>query len=386
MAEPFVVAQIALSLVLVITATLLVRTLLNLERAPFGFEQDHVVLAAINPRTAGYRKDDVGALYRRIYDRAVTLPGVERVTFARFGPFGGWTSTFRSTVEGYEPRAGETIQLHTVQVGPNYPQTLGMEIVQGRAITFADDLSAPAVAMVNEAFVARFFPSRSPLGRHFTNRTSYEIVGVVKDAQFHTAREPIPPTVFIPMLQEVSGMALDCELEVRTRGDAAPLVNVVRQAIGGVDARVTVFRTRTLREQVLSTFGPDRAAAGFIVLFAGVALLVASIGLYGTVSHGLAKRTNEIGVRLALGAGRADVLWLVGRETVIRLTAGLALGLALSWGTSRILASQLFGVTSHDAWSLAIAALLLAAVVSLATVQPMVRALRIDPAVALRAE
>src|SRR5262249_26081094 len=155
---------------------------------------------------------------------------------------------------------------------------------------------APLVAMVNEAFVTHFFPSRSPLGHHFETSGTYEIVGVVRDAQYHGAREKISPTVFVPMLQEKTARALDCEIELRTHGDAAALATLARKEIAAIDARVTVTRTRTLREQALLTFGAERTAAGFIVSFAAIALFVASLGLYGTVSHGLARRTNEIGV------------------------------------------------------------------------------------------
>jgi predicted permease len=385
-AEPFVVAQIALSLVLVIAATLLVRTLLNLEEAPLGFDQDRVLLTAINPRTAGYTAAEVGALYRRIYDRVRTLPGVESATFARYSPFSGSSSTVGSKVEGYEPSAGERVRFEWIPVGPNYPQTLGMPILEGRAIGIDDAAGAPLVAMVNEAFVTHFFPSRSPLGHHFSTSGSYEIIGVVKDAQYHGAREKINPTVFVSMLQETTGRALDCEIELRTRGDAATLANPARKEIAGVDARVTVTRTRTLREQVLATFDAERTAAGFIVSFAAIALLVASLGLYGTVSHGLARRTNEIGVRMALGAARADVLQLVARETIVRLAAGLLIGVVLSQAAGQALASQLFGVTSHDLLSLGLAAAVLAAVVALATLRPALRAMRIDPVRALRAE
>jgi len=385
-AEPFVVAQIALSLVLVIAATLFVRTLVNLEREPLGFDQDHVLLAAINPRTAGYKTAEVGALYRRIYDRVRMLPGVESATFARYSPFSGSSSTFGSKVEGYDPPSGERVRLEQIPVGPDYPQTLGMPLVEGRAIGIDDGAGAPLVAMVNEAFVTRFFPSRSPLGHHFETSDTYEIVGVVKDAQYHGARDPIKPTVFVPMLQEKTARALDCEIELRTHDDAAALAALARKEIAAVDARVTITRTRTLREQVLLTFGAERTAAGFIVSFAAIALLVASIGLYGTVSHGLARRTNEIGVRMALGADRADVLRLVARETVVRLAAGLLIGVALSQAAGQALASQLFGVTHHDLLSLGLAAVVLTAVVALATLRPTLRVLRIDPVRALRTE
>jgi predicted permease len=379
-----------MSLALVLTATLLVRTLLNAQQHPFGFDQDNVLLAQINPRSAGYQSGTVGDLYRRIHDRMTSLPGVESVSFARYAPFGGLNSSSTATIDGYQPASGEKISLETILVGPNYPQTIGMPIVAGRAFTFDDSAAAPRVAMVNEAVARRFFPGSSPIGRvvDFGSKDDrrYEIVGVLKDAHFRNIREAVDPSVFLPMLQEPTGRILDAEFELRTREDAGDLAGLVREAIAAVDAKVRVGRVRTLRAQVLSTFGPERTAAGFIVTFAALALFVAAIGLYGVVSHGLARRTSEIGVRLALGAGRVDVVRLVARETLLRLGLGLVIGFLLAQAGGRFLAGQLFGVTPTDLTSAVIAALLLSAVVALSIVRPLVRAMRIDPVIALRAE
>jgi predicted permease len=391
MTEPFVVAQVAMSLALVLAATLLVRTLLNAQQHPYGFDQDNVLLVQINPSFGGYQPATVGDLYRRIHDRLVTLPGVERVSFARYAPFSGSrSSTIAVTVEGYEPAPDEKISLETILVGPNYPQTIGMPIVAGRAFDFDDSASAPRVAIVNEAFARRFYSGRSPIGRVLAlgpkDDRRHEIVGMLKDAHFRNIREAVAPSVFLPMLQEPTSRILDAEFELRARQDAAILAGPVRDAIAAVDPKVRVGRTRTLRAQVLSTFGPERTAAGFIVTFAGLALFVAAIGLYGVVSHGLARRTSEIGVRLALGAGRVDVVRLVARETLWRLGLGLGIGFLLTQAGSRFLAGQLFGLTSTDVTSAVIAALLLSAVVALTLVRPILRAMRVDPVIALRAE
>jgi len=248
--------------------------------------------------------------------------------------------------------------------------------------------------MVNEAFARRFFPATGPIGRRVAvggaplthEDRSYGIVGVLRDAHFRGVREAVPPTVFLPILQEPTGRILDCEFEVRTLGHAGALAGQVRDAIAEVHPAVTVGRVRTLRDQVRSTFGPERTAAGFIATFAALSLLVASIGLYGIVSHGLARRTNEIGIRLALGAGRTDVVWLIARETLLRLSVGLAVGFPLAWASGHLLAAQLFGVTPTDAGSAIVAALVLCVVVALTTVRPLLRAMRIDPVIALRAE
>jgi predicted permease len=380
LAEPFVVIQIAMSLVLVVAAMLLVRTMLNLQRTPFGFDQDRVLLVAINPRSAGYRPNTVESLYRRIHDRLVTVPGVQSVTFARYSPFSGHHSSNSATIDGYE--AGP-IRIEFILAGPNYPHTLGMPLVDGRAFTFEDNVSAPRVAMVNEAFASRYFPGRTSIGRRVN---AYEIVGVVKDAHFREPRAPVSPSLFVPMLQDQSGRILDCEFEVRTQGNGSAMAAVIRKTIADVEPKVTIGRTRTLREQVQATFGPERTAARFIGTFALLALLVASVGLYGLVSHGLATRTREIGVRIALGATRFGIVRLVARECLIRLAVGLAIGLGLAHFASRTLANQLFGVSPGDSVSAVLGSGVLALVVVLATLRPTLRALRVDPVTVLRAE
>ena len=388
--EPLVIAQIAVSLVLVVGATLFARTLFNLEREPLGFDQRNVLLVPINPRLAGYTPDNVGALYRRLYDQVAALPGVEAVTFARYSPFSGRTSSIGAAVEGYTPPSGQRLRLETVQVGPTYPQTLGMPVVMGRAIDIDDTVGANQVAMVNEAFARRFFPTSNPLGHHLQLNTrnggQTEIVGVVRDALFHSPRDQMTPFVFVPMLQVTDQMALDCEIEVRTRGDAGLLATSVRQTIAGIDGRLGVTRTRTLRAQVLDTFGAERVMSGFVMVLAGLGLIVAGVGLYGVVSYGVVRRTKEIGLRVSLGASRMDVLALIGREIGTQITAGLVMGSVMAMIAGQSVASQLFGVSARDLPSLAIAAIILAFVALVASLVPALRALRIHPSVALRAE
>ncbi|HWB31498.1 MAG TPA: ABC transporter permease [Vicinamibacterales bacterium] len=387
-AEPLVVAQIALSLVLAVGTALLVRSLLALEHQPLGFEQARVLVARLDARLAGYAPADVGTFYRRLYDRVAALPGVESATVARYSPFSGSSSVSTADVEGYQPQPGERMGIEMIHVGPRYPQTLGMPLRGGRALGLDDQAGGPLTAMVNEAFVRRYSPSRSPLGHHvsFGDDRSYEIVGVVGDAQFHDARRTASPMVFTSTLQETGQFALDCELEVRARGDADAMAQTLREAVAAVDSRVVVTRTRTLRAQVLSTFGAERSAAGCIAAFTGLALLLAAVGLYGVVASGVTSRTKEIGVRVALGAARTDVLWLIVRETLVRLAIGLAIGMALAAIASRALTSQLFGVTRVDPWSYATAALVLGLVAVLTSAIPALRAARIDPAKTLRAE
>jgi predicted permease len=384
--EPFVIAQIAASLVLVFGATLFARTLFNLEHVPLGFDQDRLLLVRIDPRVAGYTPASVGPLYRRLLDEVRQLPGVASATFARYSPLGGWTSTFSATVEGYTPPVDQRLHLNAVEVGPDYPKTLGMSLLAGRAIGPNDDAGAPLVAMVNDTFARTFFPNGSPVGHHVTLNRELEIVGVVGDASFQTAKEPTPPFVFTPVLQDDSQRSLQCEIDVRTLGDAGALVTDVRRAIESTDSRVVVTRTRTLREQVLATFGPERLAAGFVGAFAILALLIAAVGLFGVVSHGVVRRTKEMGVRLALGAAAGDIVWLIVRETLVWIGIGVSLGAAASVAAARLVASQLFGVTPRDAVSFAIAAGVLILIGLAASLIPALRAIRIRPTIALRAD
>lgn len=384
--EPFVIAQIAASLVLVFGATLFARTLFNLERTPLGFDQDHLLLVRIDPRVAGYTPENVGALYRRLFDQVRAMPGVASATFARYSPLSGARSSFGASVEGYAPPAGQRLQLDAVEIGPDYPETLGMALLAGRAIRATDDETSARVAMVNETFARMFFPNTSPIGHHVTLNREIEIVGVVRDALFHTAKEATLPFVFVPLLQDDSQRSLQCEMAIRTLGDAGALAPAVRRIIEATDSRVTVTRSQTLRGQVLATFGPERLAAGFVAAFAALALLIASVGLFGVVSHNVARRTKEIGVRLALGADARDVVWLIVKETLAWLGVGITLGAAASLAASRLIANQLFGVTSRDALSFVVAAAVLTVVALAASLIPAARATGIRPTVALRAD
>jgi ABC-type antimicrobial peptide transport system permease subunit len=198
-------------------------------------------------------------------------------------------------------------------------------------------------------------------------------------------RDATVPTVFLALLQDTY-LSSSCEVQLRTSGSADLMTETVRRAIAGVDGRVEVGRVRSLRSQVLATFAPERTAAGFLVGFAALALLVAAVGLYGTVSYGIERRTSEIGLRIALGAARGDVLWLVARASVIRLAFGLLVGALLARAAGSLISAQLFGVAPNDALSLLVAAATLSVVVALATLRPVVHALRTDPLIALRSE
>jgi predicted permease len=390
-AETLVAAQVAASLVLLVGAGLFARSLFNLERQPLGFEQEHVLLARINPRLAGYTASNVEPLYRRLYDRLGGLPGVRSATLARYSPLGGGNSVSAGLVEGYASRDGAGVSLETILVGPSYPETLGMAIVQGRSIGPQDGFGAPKAGLVNEAFVRAFVPDRSPLGLHFGTSGSsgpvdIEIVGVLKDAQFQNVRAAVRPVVFTALLQDDSQFALDCEIEVRAVGDPGAIAGELRQAIADVNRNLPISDVKTLREQVTATFGSQRLSAQFVSAFGGLALILACVGLYGVVAQAVSRRTNEIGLRLALGAQPRDVLFMILRDTLRVVAIGLLAGVAGALGASRLVSSQLFGVGAVDPLSFAAAAGTMVAVAAVAGLLPARRAMRIDPLTALREE
>src|SRR5437773_1631810 len=356
-----------------------------------AFTAGVMVLARINPRLAGYTATNVNALYRTLYDRLNALPGVRSATLARYSPLGGGSSINASVVEGYAPKQTERVSLETILVGPSYPETLGMTLRQGRPLGLQDGLGSPKAGMVNEAFVRHFFSDQNPLGRHFGVNGSpgpadIEIVGVLKDAQFHDPKDEVRPVVFTALLQDASQFSLDCEIEVRTAGDPAAASNEVRAAIAGVDRTVPISDMTTLREQVASTFNSQRLAARFVSAFGGLAVLLACVGLYGTVAQTVARRTSEIGLRLALGAQRLDVLRMILLDTLVVVIAGLVAGIPAAFGAGRLAASQLYGLSPRDPLSLAFAAGLMTVVAAIAGLLPARRATKVDPLVALRCE
>ena len=384
-----VVAQIAISLVLLVGANLLTRSLLNLEDRPLGFEPDHVLLARINPRLAGYKPADVAVMYRRLYDRVSALPGVRAATIARYSPFGGNQSINSAVVSGYAPKPGEDVELETMIIGPSYAETLGMPIVRGRGIGVQDAAGAPKVAMVNEAFARHYFGDQNPIGRRFgfgdaSSAADIEIVGVLGDARFQNNKEDVKPIVFTSLLQETSQFALDSEIEIRTAGEPSGAASELRRAVADVDGNLPVNDPKTLQEQVAGNFDSQRLAARLVGSFGGLALLLACVGLYGVVTQGVVRRTNEIGVRMALGAQRGEVVWMILRDTLLLLAIGVAVGLPAAFGAARFVGSQLYGVSAGAPGAFAFGAIVLTLVAVVTGLLPAHRASRVDPMVALR--
>jgi predicted permease len=389
--QGLVVSQIALSLVLVVGSGLFARSLLNLEHVPLGFNQENVLLGRINARLAGYKPADAGVLYRQLYDRMNSLPGVTAATLAYFSPLSGSLSTDNITVEGYAPRQGEKLDVDNLHVAPSYSEALGIPLVAGREIGLQDVGNSVTVAMVNESFVRHYLPGQNPIGHRFgfggpKHAGDIEIVGVLKDASFDSAKDKPREMVFRPLLQAGADTPLQVEIELRTSRDPLAMASTFRQAVTDVDSRLGLNSVQSLSQQVEGTFAQERLAARLISFFGLLALLLACVGLYGVVAQGVARRTNEFGVRMALGAQRRNIVRMVFRETSLLLLVGLLVGVPTAIGSSRLVAAQLYGVKPFDIISIALAIVILAAVSGLAGFLPARRASRVDPMVALRYE
>jgi predicted permease len=380
-----VVAQVALSLLLLIGAGLFMRTLENLRAVDLGYPRDRLIVARVDALEAGYRGPAAGEFYRRLMERFRAIPGVRTVTMSENGLFSGTESADQITAEGYTPKKKGDDSARFDQVGPNYFSGLGIPILLGREIGPQDQEGAPRVCVINESLARFFFGKRNPIGRHLTDefpdtRATFEIVGVVRDSRDHRIRGEVPRRFFIPAYQGLGGLPPSAYFEIRTFADPGVIMNEVRRT--GVALR----SMRTLDALVEGNLRSERVVAQLAAAFGGAALLLASLGLYGVLSYGIARRTNEIGIRMALGASRAGVVGMVLRETSWLLAAGAAVGIPCALAASRIISSRLFGVQAADPLTLAAATALLAAVGLLAGLLPARRAAAIDPLRALHYE
>lgn len=389
--QALIISQIAVSLVLLVGANLFARSLFNLESIPRGYDATHVLLARLNPRLANYKPNNVSPLYRKIYDRLNAMPGIRSATIARYSPASGSNSNNSAVIEGYSPKPNEDVEIENMLVAPAYVETMGMTLVQGREIGLQDGPGAPLVAMVNEAFVRKYFPDRPAIGHHFgfgdaKSANDIEIVGVIRDAQFHDAKDPVKPMAFQALLQDNTQFALSAEIAIRSSADPSALVTSVRQVVAEVDPNLPVTNTQTLTDQVSSTLNVQRVAAQLVSFFGLLALVLACVGLYGVIAQSVSRRTNEIGVRVALGARSGQILWMVLRNTLTLLGLGLLIGIPVALGAARFVKSQLYGIGAADPLSFVIAALVLATVAAFAGFLPARRATKVDPIIALRYE
>jgi predicted permease len=399
------IVQATVSVVLVAGSTMLARSLGNLESQDFGFEVPGRVLVALNRPPAAYTPEKLAALYRDVEQRLNRLPGVRGAGLALYNPLtDNWGEMV--LVAGHPPpKPGEQAGASWDRVSASYLQNLGVSLVRGRHFTDADNETTAPVAVVNEAFVRRFFKSdEDPLGQHFgldlpENVGTYRIVGIVRDAKFagFALDRPARPMFYVPLAQTVPYTnPLMKRLEAQshfvrglllvTNTPPGALEPQVRRALAEADPDLTVTTVRTLQQQLDRSFDQQRAVASLAGLFGIVALVLAAIGLYGVTAYTVTQRTNEIGIRMALGADRARVVAMVLQGAFRRVAVGLVLGLPLAIGAGHLLSAQLYGVPFWDPLALTVAAASLATCAFIAAIIPAARAASIAPMSALRTE
>jgi predicted permease len=379
-----VAAQIAFVFVLLVTAAWFSGSLRYLARLNLGYDQDQVVTVWVRPELAGYPQEQLPALHRRLVESLEALPGVQSAAYAMCGLAAGCRNGSSITVAGYQPAAGEDVRVQENRVGPHYFSTVGMHLIAGRDFTELDRDKAPLVAIVNQAAARRYFPNGNAIGRKFGyGKPNIEIVGIVADARVNNEREAGPPMAFYPLAQ---GTAYGGCVEVRIAGDAAARIREIRETMMKVDPSLPIDSIRTVRDQVNGNLRRDRLIVWLASVFGSLALGLACFGIYGTMSYAVARRTNEIGIHMALGAVPGRVFRLVFGESLALLGLGLLTGVPLVLAASRPVSRVVLGVDVSDPLIPALAAVVVTLTAAFAAYIPARRASRVDPMVALRYE
>ena len=381
-----VVSQIALSLVLATGAGLLVRTLRNLLAVDAGFEREQVLSAFVDTRSAGYSYEQLPALYQRLRDEVAAVPGIRSVSLSLHGFATGSRrrSGFQVPGRTRDPSWDNTGQ--EMLVTPEFFATLGIPVVRGRGLSESDRNQGNLVAVVSESMARHFFDTVDVVGQRigWGIPAEFEIVGVVRDARANSLRDPPPRLIFYPLAQNPQDYA--SSVEVRVAGPPAQVIEGLRAAIARVDQNLPIGRISTLDELLGRELQTERMVAGLAGTFSVLALVLAGIGLYGVVAYSVSRRTNEMGVRLALGARPVSVCWIVLRDSWRMVALGVAAGALLWFPLFGLVRSLVFGLSPRDPLSLILAAGVLGLVGTLAALLPALRASRVDPVAALKAE
>jgi predicted permease len=387
-AAKFLVAvQVAVSMVLLVGCGLFLRTLANLKSEDVGFNPDGLVMVRVDPVSAGYRGEEVGRSMQSLLERVRALPGVRLATFSENGLFSGSESGDRiNDIEGYTAHSDEERVCAFDQAGPQYFTNVGIPILLGRDLNERDQPGAPRVAVINDAMAKFYFNGTSPIGKHFTaSKVRLEIVGVVRDVHDHDHREAPPRRFYVSYFQPIDGITT-ANFEVRTAGNPGAVMSMLRNEVTSFNRNLPILSVKEERELMDSDLVYERLLAKLLGVFAALAIVLATIGLYGVMSYAVSRRTNEIGIRMALGAGASNVRGMVLRESMLLIGAGLIAGIMAAVGLTRLIKSFLYGLTAMDPIAFGVAAVLLIAVGALAGYLPARRASKIDPMIALRYE
>jgi predicted permease len=378
-------AQIGISLPLLVGAALFLRTVYNLGQVDLGFNPERLLLFRLDPSLHAYDADRVERLYGQVLQKLSAIPGVTSATVTDIVLLSRLQNNWTFLVPGSEPK-----NVKFARIGPAYFETLGIPVLAGRSIGIQDHSRAPRVAVLNETAARTLFGSGSPVGQRLTMQSDqpadFEIVGVVKDSRYTSPRDPMPPTVYLPYAQTTLGRLGPMNVLVRSSAALSSMSAGITAAVAEVDPNLPVADLRTQMNQIDETLGSERLFTRLLVAFGAFALLLANLGLHGVTAFSVARRTSEIGVRVALGARHGDVLWLILRQVIGITLAGLALGVPAAIASTRLIRASLYGVEPADPASVAAAAALMATVAILAGFFPARRAARLDPLAALRTE
>ena len=394
LSQALIVSQIAFTLLILVSAGLFVRTLSNLQSIQLGFNSEQLLTFELNARQAGYRDPEIMTFYDRLRAEFAAIPGVRNVTISGSALIGAGMSGTNVAVTG-----GLTKNSHVLMIGSDFFRTLQIPLLRGRAIEDRDRPGAPYVAVVNKEFVRVFFGDEDPIGRHarmdrFCPGCDIEIVGVAGNTLYgelkanwtgSTPASP-PPTFFLSYSQAAWGPVAEVTYQLRTAGNALAPIDAVRGIVARADPRVPVTKLKTQRALIDAAINQEATFARLCTAFALLALMIACVGLYGTMSYGIARRTSEIGVRMALGARRATVVWMVLRDVLTLAAIGLAISVPATLAASKLVESFLFDMKHYDPLALSGATLTLLGATLLAGYVPAHNASRINPMAALRHE
>lgn len=398
-----VVLQAAMSLVLLVGAGLVTQSLRNLEKQQFGFDSQSRLIVRLNPALAGYTFERLPGLYRRLQDRFSHMPGVVSASLALHSPMDGWNWSGDVAIEGRPPSPNSSDDKAQYDfVGPRYFETIGTRLLRGRLIEERDTPDSHHVAVINDTLARKFFPNEDSLGKHLGFNSvrhggDYEIVGIVENTKYLDPRIPAEPMVFLPLLQTVTyedstqnayqtwANYID-GIQVHVAGRPENLQAEVRNALAEIDPNLTLIKMTNFEEQVDSRLNSQRLIAQLTSLYGVLALVLAGVGLYGVAAYTVARRTSEIGLRMAIGADRGDVIMMMLRSAMAPIGLGLLIGILAALAGGNLVASLLYGVKSHDPLILFIAVLVLLLSTIPAAIIPARRAASVDPMRALRTE
>ena len=385
-----VVAQVTLSLLLLVVAGLFLRSFQNLAAVQIGYDSDHLLLFGVSPLSYGLKGPRAAQFLKDMIERLDAVPGVRSASLMDNLLLGGSDSNSDIFVEGANPKTVESPESRWDMVGPNFFSTMGIPILYGREIGPQDSGNGQRVGLLNQTAAHYYFGDKNPLGSRITVKTTegpadFVVIGVVSDSKHGSVREEPQRRFYIPFFNPI-GDANYASVLVRTSGDPALAAATIRAAVKQMAANLPLLEIQTMNQRLTQSLVTDHTITRLSGVFGPLAMILVAIGLYGVMSYAVSSRTSEIGIRIALGAQRRSVLWLISRESLLLVLVGVAIGAPAIFGVGKWISSLLFGVKPADPTTLALATALMFAAGLLACYIPARRAMRVDPVVALRYE